>query len=48
MKTKFIAEICSNHNGKLSRCLKFVDEAKLLFRGPAGIRHVDFIAYKEE
>jgi len=27
---------------------KFVDEAKLLFRGPAGIRHVDFIAYKEE
>ena len=30
MKTKFIAEICSNHNGKLSRCLKFVDEAKRL------------------
>ena len=27
---------------------KFVDETKLLFRGPAGIRHVDFIAYKEE
>ena len=27
-KTKFIAEVCSNHNGNLSRALKFVDFAK--------------------
>jgi len=28
MKTKFIAEVCSNHNGDLNRALKFVDFAK--------------------
>ena len=27
---KFIAEVCSNHNGNLKRCLKFVDVAKEL------------------
>ena len=27
-KTKFIAEVCSNHNGNLNRALKFVDFAK--------------------
>lgn len=27
---KFIAEVCSNHNGNLKRCLKFVDIAKKL------------------
>ena len=27
-KTKFIAEVCSNHNGDLKRALKFVDFAK--------------------
>lgn len=26
--TKFIAEVCSNHNSNLKRCLKFVDIAK--------------------
>ena len=29
-KTKFIAEVCSNHNGNLKRALKFVDFAKEL------------------
>ena len=28
IKTKFIAEVCSNHNGDLKRALKFVDFAK--------------------
>ena len=27
-KTKFIAEVCSNHNGNLNRALKFIDFAK--------------------
>ena len=27
-RTKFIAEVCSNHNGNLKRALKFVDFAK--------------------
>jgi sialic acid synthase SpsE len=26
--SKFIAEVCSNHNGNLKRALKFVDFAK--------------------
>ena len=29
-KTKFIAEIGSNHNRSLSRCYKLIDEAKKL------------------
>lgn len=29
-KAKFIAEICSNHNKDLKRCLRFVDVAKIL------------------
>ena len=28
LKTKFIAEVCSNHNGDLERAIKFVDFAK--------------------
>ena len=28
LRTKFIAEVCSNHNGDLKRALKFVDFAK--------------------
>ena len=28
IQTKFIAEVCSNHNGSLKRALKFVDFAK--------------------
>ena len=30
IKTKFIAEIGSNHNRNLSRCYKLIDEAKKL------------------
>ena len=30
-KTKFIAEVCSNHNGNLNRALKFVDFAGLSY-----------------
>jgi len=29
-KVKFIAEVCSNHNGNLKRCFKFVDVARNL------------------
>ncbi len=27
-EVEFIAEVSSNHNGKLDRCLKFIEEAK--------------------
>ena len=27
---------------------KFVDKCSLLFKGPSGVRHVDFIAYKDD
>ena len=30
MKTKFILEVGSNHNGDINRCLKFIDKAKEL------------------
>lgn len=36
------------NNNDFKELKKFVDESSLLFKGPAGIRHVDFIAHKEE
>jgi sialic acid synthase SpsE len=41
--TKFIAEVCSNHNGSLNRCLKFIKTAKEI-----GCYGVKFQLFKTE
>lgn len=43
MDTKFIAEVCSNHNGSLNRCLKFIKTAKEI-----GCYGVKFQLFKTE
>ncbi len=35
------------NNGSLKDIKKFVDNCKFIFKGPYGVRHVDFVAYKE-
>ena len=35
------------NDGNFEDVKKFLDNKKYLFKGPVGIRHVDFIAYKE-
>ena len=35
------------NNGSLKDIKKFVDNSKFIFKGPYGVRHVDFVAYKE-
>ena len=36
-----------SNNGSLKDIKKFIDNSKFIFKGPYGVRHVDFVAYKE-
>ena len=54
LKNKFIDFISESkkfidivNNGDIDEAKKFVDTSSFLFRGPCGIRHIDFVAYKE-
>ena len=44
-ETKQLVEIANN--GDIEKAKSFIENCSLLFKGPCGIRHVDFIAYKE-
>ena len=35
------------NDGNFDKVKKFVEKSPLLFKGPCGVRHVDFIAHKE-
>ena len=55
LKNKFIDFISESkkfieivNNGNINEAKKFVDNSSFLFKGPCGIRHIDFIAYKEK
>tara|TARA_B100000989_G_scaffold112589_1_gene82664 strand:- start:15199 stop:16404 length:1206 start_codon:yes stop_codon:yes gene_type:complete len=55
LKNKFINFISESkkfieivNNGNINEAKKFVDNSSFLFKGPCGIRHIDFIAYKEK
>ena len=55
LKNKFIGFISESKNfidvvnsGNIEDAKKFVDNSSFLFKGPCGIRHIDFIAYKED
>ena len=47
MKTskKFIDIV---NKGNIEEAKKFVDNSSFLFKGPCGIRHIDFVAYKDD
>ena len=36
------------NDGNFDKVKKFVEKSSLLFKGPCGVRHVDFIAHKED
>ena len=55
LKNKFINFISESkqfidvvNSGNIEDAKKFVDNSLFLFKGPCGIRHIDFVAYKED
>ena len=46
LESKQLVEIVNNKN--LSDVDDYIKKCSILFKGPCGIRHVDFIAHKEE
>jgi len=55
LKNKFINFISESkkfidivNNGNIDEVKKFVENSSFLFKGPCGIRHIDFVAYKED
>ena len=36
------------NNGNREEVKKFINNCSLLFKGPCGIRHMDFVAYKDD
>ena len=45
-ESKRLVDLVNNKN--FIEVKKFVDKCSLLFKGPSGVRHVDFIAYKDD
>ena len=45
-ESKKLVDLVNNKN--FIEVKKFVDKCSLLFKGPSGVRHVDFIAYKDD
>ena len=45
LESRKLVDLVNDEN--FDKVKKFVEECSLLFKGPCGVRHVDFIAHKE-